>query len=172
MENNFLRHSKINPYHLSVGAVLMDAKGDVIVQYFKEAPEGAPGEYKEMHEVHQLMRETPEVGESLWETLHRGVQEEFGAKGEVLCFLGSREEPFKGDSYSIIKTTVYFLVRVSSLNIEERIDVDIESQSEIVTLPIDDCILKMKEQYERLKIPTLNESGIVVRAKEYLEKNS
>ncbi len=148
--------------------MLLAEDNKVLCHYFKEAPERAPGEYKNIREVYQLMRETPELGESFLDTLHRGLGEEFGAKGEVISFLGSQEARFKGTKYTMCKTTLYFLVRLVAIEQHNRPADDIESQSEIVRLSLDECIEKMEKQWQQLRIPTLNEAEIVRRAQAYL----
>lgn len=172
MNRNYFQHGHNSPYHLSVGAVLVDDERNVICHYFDHAPEKAPGEYKNLKDVYLLMRETPESGEDIYDTLQRGLMEEFGAKGETLAFLGSQEAQFTGETMTICKTTIYFLVKLTNLDESKRSDEDIERESKIVRVPLDQCIANMQEQWERLHIETLNESSVVMRAKEYLASNN
>jgi len=163
---NYFQATSENLYHLSVGAVLVNDKNEVVCHYFKKAPESAPGEYKGLKNAYFLMHETVERGELVEETLHRGLMEEFGATGDALSFLGSQEKVFKGNKVTAIKTTLYFLVRMKEIDLGRRSHEDIEGDSEIVFLPIGDCILNMKEQWDRLHCETLDESEIVERARD------
>ena len=157
-----------HPYHLSVGAVLVNDQNEVVCHYVKEPLLGAPGEYRHARDYYLLMRETPEAGETFEETLHRGLLEEFGATGEIVMFLGSQQAIFKADAFEMKKTTIYFLVRMTSLDEEKRNKEELEGKSEVVFLSPDECIANMKAQWERSYVETLNEAEIVERAKEYL----
>lgn len=172
MKRNYFQGTATSPFHLSVGVVLINEKNEVACHYFKNSPEKAPGEYRGLEDMYLLMRETPEFGESIEEAVRRGLMEEFGATGQIVTFLGSQEREFQGDTFSIIKTTVYFLVRLSEFDLTKRSHEDVEAESEIVFLAPDVCVAKMEEQWNRLKIETLNEAEIVLRAKQYLEQNS
>jgi len=46
------------------------------------------------NELYLLMRETVEDGESLYDAVARGLQEEFGLSGEVERYLGSTRNTF------------------------------------------------------------------------------
>jgi len=168
---NYFQATKDNPYHLSIGAVLLNGSNEVACHYFDKAPEGAPGEYKDLKDVYLLMRETMEIGETIEQTLHRGLLEEFGATGEIMSFLGSQETAFKGNEVDMKKTTLYFLVRMKSFDITKRSHEDLEGDSQIVFLTLDDCIMKMEELWKRLKQETLNESMFAKRAREYISNH-
>jgi len=169
MMKNYLIGTNDNPYHFSVGAVVLNNNDEVVCHYFKKAPDGAPGEYRDIDNVYLLMRETPEPGEAPEETLRRGLLEEFGVVGETLGFLGAQQGIFKGDNTVINKTTIYFLVRLLDMDISKRDKQDAEGESEIVFLPMDVCIERMEDQWNRLHLETLNEAEIIRRAAEYLK---
>ena len=165
---SILQGAASHPYHLSVGAVLVNDQNEVVCHYVREPLAGAPGEYRHAGNFYLLMRETPHAGETFEETLHRGLLEEFGATGEIVMFLGSQQGIFKADAFELKKTTIYFLVRMTSLDEKKRNKDELEGKGDIVFLPLTECIAKMKAQWERLHIETLNEAEIVERAKSFL----
>lgn len=167
---NYYRGTKEKPYHISVGAVVMNEDGKVCCHFFekltfRKAFEGLTNFYI-------LMRESMERGEKIEDTLHRGLMEEFGITGEIITYLGSLRHDYIVKSaepnYAIEKTTLYFLVRMKTFKPELRSQEDAEKESEIQWLPIDFLISKMKEQGVRLNESTLDESLILARAKKFL----
>ena len=82
---NLVQGSREYPYHISVGAVLVDPQGKVCAHHF-DALEIGPRKAKDFY---ILMRETPEPGESLEITLERGLREEFCATATTRHFIGS-----------------------------------------------------------------------------------
>lgn len=94
--------TKKSPYHLSVGAVVMNRKGQIYCHHF---PKG-----KRNPDFFILMRETINPGEALEKALARGLKEEFGMKTRILTYLGSIESKFTNwEKTSVRKTTLYFL---------------------------------------------------------------
>lgn len=167
-EKNYFQASQSQPYHLSVGAVLVNQENKVVCHYFSKVPDVLPEPFKNITDIHILMRESMEMGETIEEALSRGLREEFGAEGKVIAFLGSKEEVAPGKSLQMIKTTLYFLVRMTSMDASVRESDDMEGDSEIVTLPIDVCVSNMKEQGKRIDTGTFDESDMILRAKEMI----
>ncbi|HRV76395.1 MAG TPA: NUDIX hydrolase, partial [Candidatus Saccharimonadales bacterium] len=85
---NYFQGRSDHPYHLSVGAVLLNDKNEVACHYFVDAPVIGG-------EVCILMRESVEDGEVLEEALARGLMEEFGAMGNISTYIGSKETFYK-----------------------------------------------------------------------------
>ncbi len=94
--------TKKKPYHLSVGAVLLNKLGEIAVHHF---PKG-----QKNPEFFILARRTLKPNQSLETALARGLKEEFGMKGKPRFYLGSITSQFKNwQGANIQKTTVYFL---------------------------------------------------------------
>lgn len=140
------QHTVENPFHVSVGAVLVNDKGEVCVHSFptSELPEDVRSAVS-TERVYILMRESVENGETLSQTVERGLQEEFGAIGTVKRYLGSlRGNAISSKGFgSFQKTTLYFLVELKSMG--ERPD-DEESSSELQWVEPRVLIEKMRAQ--------------------------
>lgn len=93
----FLRGEKPNPFHLSVGQVIVNKNSQIALLFH------STGEIT-------LPRETTYSNESYEECLQRGAAEEIGAKILVKNFIGSQISTFFREDHSLItKTTIYFL---------------------------------------------------------------
>lgn len=94
--------TKRSPYHLSVGAVVANQKGEIYCHNF---PQGDTNP-----EFALLMRATLKPNESLESALARGLKEEFGMKARIVAYLGSLESSFQNwEGAMLQKTTLYFL---------------------------------------------------------------
>jgi hypothetical protein len=151
------------PYHISVGAVLLNDKNEVCVHHFDSATlEGKTAKY-----FYILMRETPEPDEAIIETLHRGLFEEFGATASVMHYIGPLvcEVDYK---HLKEKTTLYFLCRLIDQDINDRAKDDAESNSVIEWHNIDFLIEKMQIQGRETGFADIDESKILQRTKQLL----
>ncbi|MEX2514704.1 MAG: NUDIX hydrolase [Candidatus Paceibacterota bacterium] len=158
-----------NPFHISVGAVLSN-KNDKICCHRFITKDVVFLEDLSINELHLLMRETMEDGESFSAAVARGLQEEFGAEGEISHYLGAIQSHFPNkDEVSIEKTTLYFHVDCAEFDPAKRDDNDPESVSEIVWLEPRDLIEKMKHQSEKLDRTDLDESSIIERYLQYVD---
>ncbi len=111
-----IRGDSINPYHLSVGTVVFDNNKIALVKKFNG--------------IYTLPRETMYSGESLEESLARGVKEELGITVEIEKFLGSQITCFdRPDGTNVEKTTIYFLA--SKTGDSEKEQADDETADEI-----------------------------------------
>ncbi len=158
--NNYYRGTKENPYHLSVGAVILNNENKICCHYFKEL--NLHGHY--FTNLYILMRETLEMGESIEDALHRGLREEFGITGEILTYLGSIKGNLPKENMIFEKTTLYFLVKMKTFEPQLRSKEDEENGSRIEWHDVDFLIPKMKEQAGRLN-NTMDESSILERIK-------
>lgn len=158
------------PAHFSVGAVLFDKQTKAICcHHFLTIPQRWGVNLAPLEELYLLARETPERGESMEDTIKRGLMEEFGAEGNILEYLGSIKSHFNSSNKEIEKTTTYFLVEKTDFNPEQRDQSDPEKESSIEWQSIDFLIGKMKHQQEQLKSRTdLDESSILEIAKDYI----
>lgn len=166
---NYFSATPNKPFHLSVGAVVLTKDNKVLCHYLKKI--------NELSEIYLLMRESIELSETMEETLNRGLMEEFGAKAEIITYIGSIviNEKWFGEikkEVTVEKTTLYFLVKLISQDNALREKDDRESSSEIVDMDIDKLIEKMKDQIKRYKIPSLDESKILIDTKKYILSNS
>lgn len=162
----YFQGTKEQPFHLSVGAVLYNDRGEIAAHHFKELT--LQGETLSGFVV--LMRETMESGETIKQAVNRGLMEEFGAKGDITHYLGSYVSIFPKDGVSIEKTGLYFLVKCTGWDVSRRKSDDPEAGSEIVWYKPDELIVTMREQALRIKYGTMDESSIVIRAQQYLNK--
>lgn len=157
---NYYKGTKENPYHLSVGAVILNDENKVCCHYYKDAfTKQSPEKYRN---IYTLMRETIEMGENIEEALHRGLMEEFGITGEIITYIGSLKGYFPTDGVQIEKTTLYFTVKLKTFNPELRSKDDIERKVDIQFQDADFLISKMKDQGQRLD-QALDESAILER---------
>ncbi len=157
---NYFQATKEYPHHLSIGAVLCNEKGEVAVHYFKNFNHPSIGEFDDFY---ILMRETPELGETIEETLKRGLKEEFGAIGNVVEYLGPIVAKFSMGDVVIEKTTLYFLCDLISIDESTRTKDDPESSSEIRFLLPEELIVAMREQRQRIQREDADESAILER---------
>lgn len=164
---NYFQGVDDHPYHVSVGAVVINGKNNICCHYFGDNT--LRNKFPKYNDFYILMRESMEMGESIEQTLHRGLKEEFNCKGEIITYIGSlRNKYFVGDT-QIEKTTLYFAVKYLGQDEGVRDKNDPEGESEIQWQTVDFLVEKMKEQAIRLGNETFDESEIVARAKVYLE---
>ncbi|MBA3956887.1 MAG: NUDIX hydrolase [Parachlamydiaceae bacterium] len=155
-EKPFFQASSVQPYHLSVGAVLFNDEGQVACHHFKEI--------LGQKDVYILMRESVENDENILETLHRGLKEEFGAQAAPIAFLGSLSGFLPDSKLSFDKTTLYIACKVTSWHPEERNLNDLEGTSMIEWLPPETLISIMEKQGKRFKRVDADESEMIRRA--------
>ncbi|MDO8713308.1 MAG: NUDIX domain-containing protein [Polynucleobacter sp.] len=156
--------SPTNPYHLSIGAVLMNDQGQIACHYFEHyhTKDG------DLDDLYILMRESLEDNETIEECLARGLQEEFGAQGELERFLGTIVSHFTSvHGNRVEKTTLYFLVHCTTFDTTRRHADDPESHSLIKWLKPADLITRMTDQSTRYaERSDLNEATILARIDE------
>jgi ADP-ribose pyrophosphatase YjhB (NUDIX family) len=129
------QHSKENPFHVSVGAVLYNERGEILVhKLLRETVPARERDYLrimgDLDEAYHFMRESIENDESIEEAIARGLQEEFGATGIITRYLGSTQVvvPIPGREWE--KTTLYCAVALETQG--DRPSDDGESFSELV----------------------------------------
>lgn len=165
MTNHFQR-SKEYPYHISIGAIVVNKNKEVCCHYFKSLSVPDFGNFEDFY---ILMRETIEPNETIEECLARGLTEEFGATASIKHYIGSivSKFPLSKDGPIVEKTTLYFLCDLISQDDSERRKDDLESGSLIKWMNLQDLISKMKEQRLRLHREDADESSILEKI--YLE---
>lgn len=149
---NYLQGTKESPYHISVGAVVVDSKNRVLVEYFEN--------HGVFSNVYSLMRKTVQPDETLQQTLVRGLKEELNIEGELTSYIGSKvtnEDWFEDDPTPIQKTTLYFLVNVhdNNTNVTEN----------TYWIEIDELIAKYEDQAKRIPHTDFHEADILKRAR-------
>lgn len=160
---NLVQGSKEYPYHISVGAVLVNSEGRVCVHHFGKVEHAG----RVAENVYILMRETPEGNESPTETLARGLREEFGVTATVQHYIGSLTcNPRLPDNQE--KTTLYFLCDVIGQDVSRRENTDIEFESTLEWHDVDFLITRMQQQLKETGYEDIDESKILERAKQYL----
>ena len=158
---NYYQWSKDHPFHLSVGAVVMNNEGLIACHHYTEfLPWGIT---KDSGGCYVLMRETLEMGETIEQALHRGLSEEFGITARIVTFVGSIIAPIKRKEVEAQKTTIYFLVEPLTFEPEKRED-DIENSSAIEWKSSEFLIAEMPAQFARLGRRDLDESTVISNA--------
>jgi hypothetical protein len=128
---NYFQRSKEQPYHISVGAVLTNNNNEVCIQYLKDFYHPAVGS---LSDFYSLMRETIEPNETIEQALHRGLLEEFGAVAELKSFLGSIVAMTPQEDYIFQKNTLYFHLKLISIDPKKRSHEDKKINAESVVL--------------------------------------
>ncbi len=154
-----------HPWHLSVGAVLVNEKGEVCHHHFTDALIKGYWPDEGLSDFYLLMRETVHPNETLEEAVHRGLLEEFGAMAEIVDYIGSYTSTFEHKGVVIQKTTPYFLCKLLFQDETKRDASDIEGETVLEWHMPDFLIPKMKEQGIRYKRTDVDESEILERLK-------
>ena len=154
------QHSADRPFHISVGAVLVNSEGNICVH--RRTLENTPEKYVfamgGLGDVVILMRESLENNETLEQAVLRGIREEFGAEGKIIQYLGSIQANVQTTAHAFEKTTLYYSVQLTLLG--ERPE-DAESDSELLWLPPGELIARMKYQGANTHREDLDESKII-----------
>jgi ADP-ribose pyrophosphatase YjhB (NUDIX family) len=159
---NYFQMSKDNPYHISIGAVVVNDKNEICCHHFDKIEVGGTL----FEDIHILMRETIEPNESIEQCLERGLKEEFGMKAELVSYLGSITSILDlKDLARVEKTTLYFLCKPIDFDYEKRKRDDSESSSNIKWIKADELIQLMKKQADKYKRDDADESKIIMRIK-------
>lgn len=156
-KENIFRASEEYPYHLSVGAVVVNDKNEILCHHFEQL---------DIHgvivkDLYILMRESLEPNESLEQTVSRGLQEECGVKGEIISFLGTLVTQHRDTGFLVNKSTLYFLVKCTEFKPENRLKNDPESGSVLKFYDKNFLIDKMNGQGKDLDRTDLDESEII-----------
>jgi hypothetical protein len=164
---NHFQKSREYPFHISVGAIVINKEKNVACHYFKSL---AVPDFGNFEDFYILMRETIEPNETIEECLARGLKEEFGAEASLRHFIGSivSEFPLTKEGPIVEKTTLYFLCDLISIDPNRRNKEDLESKSDIMWLPPRELMSKMSDQSKRLKRKDADESGILKKALPYI----
>ena len=160
---NYFQRSPERPQHISVGAVMRNAEGHVLVHHF---PAGAARGYwagADITDFYILMRETLEPNETLEGALARGLAEEFNAVASLDSYLGSIVANWEEKGVTYQKTTLYFLCTYQKEAGERRDLSDAEGDSELVWKAAEELIPLMHAQKERFNREDLDESAILER---------
>lgn len=158
---NYFQAAGNNPYHVSVGALVINDKGEVGCHYFKKFSHPEMGTFEDMY---LLMRETIHPNETIEDCLKRGLMEEFGATANLQSYIGSIISHYKKRDLDVQKTTLYFLCKLTSLDDAKRSLNDAEEkQTTVMWIKPDILLEKMIEQGKRLKREDADESVILER---------
>lgn len=165
---NHFQRSEEYPFHISIGAVVVNKNKKVACHYFKSLEIADIGKFENFY---ILMRETIEPNESIEQCLTRGLKEEFGCEAKIRHYIGSIVSKFPLTSAGLIveKTTLYFLCDMINCDKSIRKLDDPEGSSEIVWLEPTELIIKMKEQRLRLAREDADESGLLENILGYLK---
>lgn len=163
MTTTYFQGHALHPQHISVGGILVNKKGEVCCHHFHT--KGLRGYWadEKLDDFYLLMRETIEPNETLEHALQRGLQEEFGAVGEFVDYVGSIKSSFKHKGVEIEKTTLYFLCTLVSQDLSKRAVGDDETQSVVEWQTPDYLIPRMKAQAIKFGRTDVDESGILER---------
>lgn len=159
---NYFQGNKNHPNHISVGAVLINDKGEVLVHHFTENTEGYWAD-QGLSNFYTLMRKTININESLETALHRGLVEEYGATAEIKDYIGSIQSHWKHDTVDIEKTTLYFLCKLIDQDLSKREQEQEESRALLEWHKPEFLIPKMQEQAKKYGRTDVDESSILVK---------
>ena len=134
----FFQAKRSQPYHLSVGAVLFNEEGLVACHHFKNL--------MGHKDFYILMRESMEDGETILQTLDRGLVEEFGATAKPAAFLGCLTGYLPDDQFPFDKSTLYIACQCISWDPNKRDAHDPEAISTIEWLEPEMLIQRMQMQ--------------------------
>ncbi|HSX14831.1 MAG TPA: NUDIX hydrolase [Candidatus Saccharimonadales bacterium] len=156
---NIYRHSAENHHHLSVGAIIVNDKGQVLCHHHLETKHFGPV----FHDLYLLMRETVEPNEALEAAVQRGCLEEMGAEVNIAEYLGPIVAKFSENGREIEKTTLYFRCQLIKLDAGLRDSNDPESSSVLEWHDTDFLIKKSADQARELGRADIDESAILQR---------
>jgi hypothetical protein len=168
MNKNIFQASKEFPFHISIGVVLTNKDGFICCHFYKKAD--LPIESEGKSDLYLLVRETIQTNETLENAIARGLQEEFGAKGEIKAYIGSIKStfPLRISKVTVEKTTLYFHVEMTSFNPETRDNDEVESKSVIQWIEpkiLQDLFIEQGRKYDR---SDLDESKIIENYIQYV----
>jgi hypothetical protein len=168
MNKNIFQASKEFPFHISVGAIFTNNDGLICTHFYKQAD--LPIESEGKSDLYLLMRETIHPNETLEGAIVRGLQEEFGAKGEIKAYLGCIKSsfPLRVSKVAVEKTTLYFHVEMTDFNPRTRDNDEIESKSEILWVKPEELFNLFTEQGKKYERDDLDESKVVERYIKYV----
>ena len=175
MNINYFQGRLDSPYHISIGAVVVNGEGKICCHYFDKVTIPNLGTFENLN---ILMRETLEQNETIENCLARGLMEEFGMKAILRSFVGSIVSHYPtikdGQPTDVIteKTTLYFLCDFISIDEASRNsgEDDPEAKSDIQWVSPLELIQRMKEQGERMNREDADESVVVERAFDIINK--
>jgi hypothetical protein len=153
---NYFAGTAQYPYHISVGAVVMNKDGKIVSHHFKE--------FKGVADCYILMRETIEPNESIEQALHRGLMEEFGITARLLHHVGSRSSTFTSrEGIPIHKTTLYFAMELMTFQEDKRLADDREAHSSIEWHEPEFLIQQIRAKSEQMGEGSITEADIIER---------
>ncbi len=160
---NYFQNKKDHPQHISVGAVVVNSKGEIMAHYFSERLSHGYWPDLGLKDFYILMRETLNPNETLEQALHRGLMEEFGVEAEIVDYIGSQCTSVNSakHGWKIDKTTLYFLCKFISQDVSKRSKEDIEGETDIEWRTKEFLISKMKDQAKKYGRGDLDESSIL-----------
>ncbi|MDQ3076522.1 MAG: NUDIX hydrolase [bacterium] len=159
---NFYRSTKEKPYHLSVGCIVVNEKGEMLTRHFKVF------HGKEM-EIFLFPTETIEQHETLEETFHRGLLEEVGVQAEIISFIGSLMGPAQSGDKVFEKTVVYFLGKI--ISISDPLTPNEDGMSTIEWHTPEFLLEHVLQQADYIQTSVLNEEKVIRTAQEVLRMN-
>lgn len=135
-----------NKQHLSVGAVIVNEKGEILVHKLAR-----------IGNKYFLPKKTHHSGQTLEATLAT-IEKETGWKVEAMRFLGSIKSQF-GDATSgnIDKTTLYLLCKPTAQTTRDSEDRD--ADSELLWVPQNELVNIFEQQGQTQ--PELNEAAVI-----------
>jgi len=159
-QHHYFIGEKSQPFQLSVGAVVINNKNQVLCHHFS----GVRGSL----EIYSLMRQTVEPNKSLEDMVAFGLEKEFGVRTKIRSYLGSIVGQFTNwENAGVEKTTVYFLCEYDGdIENPKMKDEELEGiKSKVEWADLDDLIAKMKSQASSFGRTDYDESSVLKRVK-------
>ncbi len=111
------------PYHISIGQIIINNNNEIALIKRKD--------------YYTIPKETPNVEESIVDTLRRGAKEEIGVDVEPIKYIGRIASVYTRDGLNVEKTTVIFASKVTGIS--ERQPEEYELNDEIVWINMNDA---------------------------------
>lgn len=107
-QDNYFRSTKQRPFHLSVGAVVFNQKGEFLSRHFSTFHDRPAN-------IYLFPTETIEKYESIEIAVHRGLMEEVGVTANIEGLIGTSVGFAVSGDKVFEKTVIYFLMRLEEV---------------------------------------------------------
>jgi 8-oxo-dGTP pyrophosphatase MutT (NUDIX family) len=160
MSKNYYHSEPHRPFHLSVGLVIVDDKGNFLSKHFSDFR----GHYQNLY---LFPTETVEEDESLEATMQRALIEEVGVTARPLGYIGSITGTIPRHELAAEKTTVYFLMQYTGQGEGPLYPLE-DGHSSIEWYTADFLKEQYAKQPKELLASVLNETKMVNAAETFL----
>lgn len=162
-QGNYYGATPDRPYHLSVGAVVLNADNDVICLHYPSI-DG-------IKDIYKLPTGTVHKGETLEDTLHRRCREELGCSVKIITFLGTQitRDVWWGELGTptpMEKSVMFFLAKAVT---EDSKLTTADENYEVKTKGFSFLIESLQTLKVKDGMRDFNQAEMIIRAKEWIE---